>query len=390
MYYLQSIGRFLLFIFLCYFIYVDFVLAKDGDTSSSKLSAKGVVDTGYLGGSGVSDGYFSALLDLEYGADASEGRSGFKGFIRLHPYVSSARFLPFDIIERVSIEFSDRKFGLFEIGKHAGVASSMKVDAFSAAGMTRDSLYWFAQFDHTMHACNSEYCQFSAIYSPDLFSNNVDYYTQSNGEFINLGRDKRRDFKLSYISQDFSGLKFGISYIPGFEERRSEKIISYSNVLQCSIFYAGQINDVAYKFSVSYEGAGSYKDQVSGQLSNPLFGFEAGANIAYMGFTIGASTGFLGKSYSMKGEDSKSSSYNTLGLGYKIGPFGVGISYFNSVKYLNEMASKFDRIAFGLNYKFSNNILSSLEIFRFNLNFGGMPDNSSHGYMVLIGAKFKF
>lgn len=322
--------------------------------------------------------------------------------------------------------FLETKLGRFEIGSNTGAAYALKVNAanFAAAtgGIDSDGINWYNnnfKADQLTTQADISDCLF--LYSPNIWSNDIAIY-KANTKFteqyfykLYLGGKRRNSNKLTYFSPTFSGLRFGISYIPDsstfgttlVSATSNKKELGFRNIIQIGIQYAEQLNLINFKAALIGEcGKAVYKP--SKIAKNKLLAWEFGFNAAYMGIIIGGSYGNLGRSgldrYSANTIISnhnqltakKSSSYWTAGIGYNFGPFASSLTYLKSQKSINDnlQANSLQNLVLGIDYKLFPGFLPYMEIAFFKAH---QYNNISHGIkrtikgiLLLGGGKLKF
>jgi len=137
--------------------------------------------------------------------------------------------------------------------------------------------------------------------------------------------------KITYMSPDISGFKFGISYTP-MSNHDIDEAISDNNAgsvedhLGIGAMYAGTFGDVGLKISGRYMRANS---QTPGTYEDTSV-WGAGAHVSYAGFTVGVGYADLGDSNITKAAKADKASAGTwwdVGANYVTGPYKIAANY---------------------------------------------------------------
>lgn len=156
--------------------------------------------------------------------------------------------------------------------------------------------------------------------------------------------------KIVYTSPKFAGFDAAFSFSPstanhvggdlagvdvGGSSRQASSILAgdaarYRNQFQANIRYSNTFGGVGIAANVGYMG--SDKVTVLGTPRRGLSIFDAGAQLSYMGFSVGGhvSTGTFNGSVNLSAPGEKAGTVWLVGASYSTGPWTAGIHYLNS------------------------------------------------------------
>jgi hypothetical protein len=300
-----------------------------------------------------------------------------------------------------TVAYFEGVFGRLEAGNYTGVTKAFKVDATSFAratgGANGDSKYWWNQY--TAKGVNFA-TKTNFIETPNLYTNEEG---QAGARGVNAA-------KVNYYTPDYYGFKLGASYTPDLQsygtiaqQSSITKTIgdadaaTFRNIWEGGIYYAGQFNDVGFKAAVlGQTGTAKKVHAATDKKFRDLSAWEAGANVSYMGFTLGGSYGDWGKSGKLKTGQNKASTYWTAGLGYEYGAFGVSLDYFESKLGITNQVkkNKLEKFTLGVDYKLAPGLLPYAEVSAFKFHDHAIVDDaavkSNKGTIFLVGSKLQF
>jgi hypothetical protein len=183
----------------------------------------------------------------------------------------------------------------------------------------------------------------------------------------------------------------GLSYSPdssqnGISSNTAKDLdyIKLKNILAIGLNYVEDFENLAVAFSATAEKAKYQKNKnISSIARNDLMAYDLGFALSYFGFKLGGSWGNWNKSLQPKtgiysceyqlttsysSQDCTTNSkrfrnpyYYTLGLAYQISGFSTSISSIKS----NFQNNLFSAWSFGVDYKYSKNLMPYLEITKF-------------------------
>lgn len=290
--------------------------------------------------------------------------------------------------------YLENEFSHVEIGSYTGISNTMKVNAatFASAtgGINGDSqYYWNKVISPTTSTGNPIETIF--LQTPNLPTN----------ELGTIGIKGMNATKINYYTPEFSGFRFGISYIPDAKVYgtiasansvfRDED--GFKNVFETGLSCIGEVKNIGIKFAMVSEFG---KNKVS--TKKDLRTWEVGTNLTYHGFTVGGSYGNWGKYKAPKTGINKyaGTSYWTMGIGYAYGPLSASITHLQSKKGMeaNQKANTLRNTVLGVDYKIVAGLLSYLEFSSFKMNDKStteLQDNKSNkGHIFMFGMKLKF
>ena len=226
-------------------------------------------------------------------------------------------------------------------------------------------------------------------------SSNEDYNAYSRSNFRAFKDDSfdgmEDSTKLSYYSPKINGLQLGLSYSPdssqnGISSNTAKDLdrIKLKNIFAIGLNYIEDFDNLAVAFSATAEKAKYHKNNnISSIDRNDLMAYDLGFALSYFGFKLGGSWGNWNKSLQPKtgiysceyqlnvnisSQDCTANNkkfrnpyYYTLGLAYQISGLSASISSIKS----NFQNNIFNAYSFGVDYKYSKNLLPYFEITKF-------------------------
>lgn len=263
--------------------------------------------------------------------------------------------------------YLESNFGRVELGSQVSPAKTMRVDA--------------STFSHGTGGVDGDFYDFvnvtgGALVSPDL---------PLDAGLRGGANSTENSTKIIYYTPRFSGFQGGISYAPDSGNRGTAAgfttdadATDAENVFDLGLNYTGQFDQVGLALSAT----GSFGEaEAAGQ--EDLSAYAFGANVSYLGFTVGGSYGTWDDSLqAVAGGDVD---FWNAGLGYETGPFGVSVEYFTS----EANTTDFDNIIVGADYKLAPGLVPYIEVNFFDIDPAGTAlDNE--GTAVLAGTQLNF
>ncbi|AHC39285.1 porin [Ehrlichia muris] len=377
---------------------------------------------------------------LSLGIDSKPDKYGiiYGVYSQIHiPHVAGKSFGNNAAFNRGSKIFAKTPYGDFSVGYQEGIESIIKLNAFSIIAGDNYNI-WAKHLRNILYDIKGAsgyfvYCLnfYSGLYSESFFRNSDNIVTGVIvGAFIN-----NLPFRLSYQSQNFMGLRFGISYSPfGYDRELSEMSqINSSNVIKPLKDYASHLiligpryvhvvsGGISYtydfknfKFSTSIIGEYGREDVFSDSMErynvyfkhHKLKGISVGWNIGYKRIEFAGSYGNLNGSgipYARCTANIHCRSYWALlkdtdyywdiGIAYKHEPLNLSLIYFTS----NRGGNKLNDISVGIEYnilrynRFKNSLFVNYHYYTFNQfehDYGNTRNGK--GSVLLIGTKLEF
>lgn len=267
-------------------------------------------------------------------------------------------------------------------------------------------------------------------------ANNRDYSAYSRSNFRAFKDDSydgiEDSTKISYYSPKINGLQLGLSYSPDSAQNgvtaNTATDIDYfrlKNIFAFGANYVEDFDNLTLAISATAEKAQIKNSKSINSIQRrDLLAYDAGFALSYFGFKLGGSYGNWGKSmqpksgiYSCEYQTNVSISsqdctfntkkfrnpyYYTFGIAYQFAGLSTSISTLNS----NFQNNRFRALSFGLDYKYSKNLLPYFEYTKFaflvnqpqglNLVNQASLDNNSRqlknnqGHIFLIGILYSF
>ncbi|AIL64711.1 Outer membrane protein (porin) [Rickettsiales bacterium Ac37b] len=308
--------------------------------------------------------------------------------------------------------FVETGLGRVELGTNSSATQAMKVDASSIARATGGI---DGDWDNYVN---------TAAYYPDGVTGAVDQLDteyMSSPDFLSAYRydskwtsEKAR--KISYYTQRYNGVQFGISYTPdtgvigrsyngGVGENtayntrsgtqgvipRSPRAIK--NLVSGGFNYTNQFDQVGFSASLLGElGKGTHSASETTKHRN-LRAWQAGAALDYAGFSVAGSYGSTNKKFANVVPASDTTKYKdlkywTAGLAYAQGPIGVSATYMNS----EWMKNKFNNVVVGADYQLAPGLMPYVEaaFFEYKPKRGGKITKKNRGESYIIGTEVRF
>ena len=354
-----------------------------------------------LGNNNIStDAYFNFNIK-------GEVKDGLKygGLIKLNANTSKSKKEMYlngkdpSVAEQV-MAFLESGYGRVEVGNYTGISESMKVNAgtFASAtgGINGDAqYYWNAK----------------TIDNKDTKSQFVQTANLPTNELGTFGLRGANAAKLNYYTPEFSGFRFGASFIPntkafGTASETTQILkdkVGFKNVFEAGLSYATEVKNVGVKFAVVSQfgknqkvtpGTGSTADQNHKNLR----AYEVGTNLSYKGFTVGGSYGNWGKYDVVENSASEygKTSYWTAGVGYANGPISASLTHLQSKKgtTVNKKSAynKLRNTVLGVDYKLAPGVLPYVEFASFKMNQASQakPEDNNKGNIIMTGIKLNF
>ncbi|MBL0318636.1 MAG: porin [Alphaproteobacteria bacterium] len=283
--------------------------------------------------------------------------------------------------------FVDTAWGRGEFGNMSGAEHILKVDASTfarATGGIDGDWYYYANVQPGTNAYPfSGVADGNYIIHPDLPSQ----HEKSDTEDAT---------KISYYTPRIAGFQAGVSYTndqgdagtaAGFSA--NDDSFQYHNVWSGGVNYTGQFSDVGVAASLTGETG---KDENNDTRS--LKAWAAGANVSYMGFTVGGSYGDWNKSQIVDAPafNGLDANYWTLGGAYAFGPAAVSVTYLDS-EYADSAGfnNNFQNLVLGADYQLAPGFVPYVEVSFFNTKTdanGAGGDND--GSVWLAGTELTF
>jgi hypothetical protein len=290
--------------------------------------------------------------------------------------------------------FLESGYGRVEVGNYTGVSESMKVNAgtFASAtgGINGDAqYYWNAQTAET----NTN--------TKDAFVQTANLPTNELGTFGLRGVNAA---KLNYYTPEFSGFRFGATFIPNTKAfgtaSETTQILNdktgFKNVFEAGLSYTTEVKEVGVKLAAVSQFGKNQNDA-----NKNLRAYEVGTNLSYKGFTVGGSYGDWGKYDVVEKNASEfgKTKYWTAGVGYANGPLSVSLTHLQSKKGVsvsNESAfNKLRNTVLGVDYKVAPGVLPYVEFSSFKMNQASVAaadkdTKNNKGHIIMTGIKLNF
>ncbi|MDX2074173.1 MAG: porin [Alphaproteobacteria bacterium] len=276
-----------------------------------------------------------------------------------------------------SYVYLDGAWGRLEGGSNYGAASTMKVDASRIARATGGI---DGDFNYFMSATTG-----STIATPDLI---LDYGATQFGD-----ESQEAINKVTYYTPRFMGFQAGVSYLfdstgndRGTGISRADNNNEAENVFVGGINYDNKFGD----FGVAAAVTGEFGDSEV-TTREDLRTWNAGAKVAYMGFSLAGSYGSWGDSLQLTSTASdEDTMYWTLGGAYEYGPFGASVTYLNSEFDNGATENEFDNLSVGVDYKLAPGLTPYAEVSFVEFDNATGTANDNDATVFIAGTQLAF
>lgn len=291
-------------------------------------------------------------------------------------------------IAEQTMVYLEGKYGRVEIGNYTGIANAMKVNAAtfaSATGGINGDFQYYWDRDTVTTVDNPKRTMF--LKTPNLPTN----------ELCTVGINGVNAAKVNYYTSEFSGFRFATSYTPDSKAYGTASSVSnvlkdengFKNIFEFGLLYLGEIQNVGVKFGMVGE-FGKNKNPANKNLK----AWDAGVNLSYRGFTVGASYGNWGRYNVPKTSNDQytKTDYWNAGIGYAFGPFSASITHLQSKRGIE--SNRLRNTVLGVDYKIAAGLLSYFEFSSFKMNDKQNTElknnQSSKGHILIAGMSLKF
>ncbi|MBM3580123.1 MAG: porin [Alphaproteobacteria bacterium] len=192
--------------------------------------------------------------------------------------------------------------------------------------------------------------------------------------------------KISYYSPRIKGLQLAASYAPNSgnigvtkQTVRDANFVKIENIFSAAASYEEDFDNLTVELSATAEHGHSRSTR-----HGNLFAYDFGSSLSYFGFTIGATYSSWGKS--LQTDPKTNTSYYTLGISYRFGPFATSLSNLESTCQKN----KYSATSLGFDYKLTRDLMPYFELTNFSFDPSSQAVASNRGYAVLTGILFSF
>ena len=338
-----------------------------------------------------------AYINFNIKGEAKEGLK-YGGLIKLNANTSKSKKEVYlngknpSVAEQV-MAFLESGFGRVEVGNYTGISESMKVNAgtFASAtgGINGDAqYYWNAQ----------------TADSKDTKSTFVQTANLPTNELGTFGLRGANAAKLNYYTPEFSGFRFGATFIPNTKAfgtaSETTQILNdkteFKNVFEAGLSYTTEVKEVGVKLAAVSQFGKNQNDA-----NKNLRAFEVGTNLSYKGFTVGGSYGDWGKYNVVKDKASEfgKTKYWTAGVGYANGPLSVSLTHLQSKKGVSvsdkSAFNKLRNTVLGVDYKVAPGVLPYVEFSSFKMDQASVTaadkdTKNNKGHILMAGVKLNF
>lgn len=267
--------------------------------------------------------------------------------------------------------FMQGGWGRVELGGNTDAAEALSVNSStfaSATGGVDGDFYRYAAVPATPTAAGF-------IIRPDL--------VVANNVTAGINEDST---KITYYSPRFAGFQAGVSFSPNTNATGTTvpSNAGFENLWSGGLNYAAQWDSIGFKAAVTGQTADA--KAAAGQ---DIEAWDAGANVSFAGFTVGASYGDWDDSLAVNTD----ADYWDAGVGYEFGAFSASASYIDStVELANGTENEFNNIVLGLDYKLAPGLVPYAEVSFFDYDgaAGSTIADDNQGTVVILGTELSF
>ncbi len=302
--------------------------------------------------------------------------------------------------------YMDGMWGRTEMGSNVGADGTMKVDAGTIAratgGINGDWSY-FANASAQFVAMAALPLAYGNLYEGGTPGTPTNNFTGDHNE-ENL-------IKVTYYTPRFAGFQVGVSYLPD-QSNTGQGVVGTNvfpsgpnrtkgnaglsdNIWTGGINYDNKFGDVG----VTLAATGEHGQSQLHTYDN-LSAWNAGAKLAYMGFSVAGSYGSWGSSNMLKTDHSNNSRYWDVGGAYEYGPFGVSLTYLDSRFDCGSVTgthsfctaggdNNFRNTSLGADYKLAPGLTPYAEVSWYDQDAVGTI-NDNKGYVGIVGTQLNF
>lgn len=310
--------------------------------------------------------------------------------------------------------FVETGLGRVELGTNSSATQAMKVDA---ATIARASGGIDGNWDNYVNTATFYDDAMNPVANLDGNYMIVPDFLSAYG--YNSLSDSEKARKISYYTQRYNGLQFGISYTPdtgvigrsysggvrgsvasGTFPNGTQGVVPRSpraikNLVSGGFNYNNQFDQVGFTASLLGEVGKGIKSasETDAKRHRNLRAWQVGAALDMAGFSVAGSYGATNKKFAnvvtandtVKHKDLK---YWTAGLAYAQGPIGVSATYMDS----QWMKNKFNNIVVGADYQLAPGLMPYAEaaFFKYKPRAGTEVVKKNRGEAYIIGTELRF
>ncbi len=279
--------------------------------------------------------------------------------------------------------YMEGAWGRVQGGSDLGVSKTMKIDASGLARATGGIDGDFRYFGIAVGTPSG------MIATPDL--------VLDHGSVTSLvaGHESSENLsKISYYTPRFSGFQAGVSYLFDTTDRAQAVTRSDNDTGEAeSVFlwaanWEGKFDQIGIRLGGTGEW-GSAEDNTQEDLRT----WQAGAELAFMGFKVAGSYGDWNDSLATKATSSANEDRHfwTVGGSYEYGPWGASVTYLASTYEVANVDNEFDNLSFGVDYKLAPGFTPYAEVSFFDIDEDGTGlANDNDGTVFIVGSQLAF
>lgn len=255
-----------------------------------------------------------------------------------------------------------------------------------------------AQINQPLNAADTAIAAANAIGGAAAFAGASEVATLINAQALDYANDvSGQAEKITYLSPNWSGFQFGLSYTPDVGTGNSVGTAGFAmsdvedtlgNAYEGALRYEGTFNNIGFALGGGYTVVDIERDNPTNGNTEDIDQFNLGADFDIGAFGIGAA---YTETDSVAGVANLDSETYVLGGDYTTGPFQFGISYLNNEIDLNDRVGDIetDRYTGGVIYTVTQGLTLRGSISYVDHELPGVLQDVD-GTSVMGGVQFNF
>jgi hypothetical protein len=214
--------------------------------------------------------------------------------------------------------------------------------------------------------------------------------------YVNLGGDAQ---KIIWFSPRIAGFQLGLSYAPDNNSGQTGSIPNLDNqagaqqdVFSVGVNFVETFNDIDVAVSAGYLQGDLEANTALGN-GDDAEQFNAGLNVGFAGFTVGASLALRNGGFSSAFDNNGDSTIYDAGVTYATGPLTVGFTYLHGEAENPAIGGddETDQAVINASYNIGPGVdlWGGVKIFQYESDNGG-AGNENEGYIVAVGSSVSF
>lgn len=331
---------------------------------------------------------------------------GFDGHVRLYPSMNAMTTNGIKYGAAVEIRTNSAGTSNTNASSNSGKQTFFIRRAYGYIGTDQLGTLRFGQIDGPLGALKVGDMQ--SVGDGGLNGDAIDFISSfSAWQFpFSVGAEYAQN-KIIYLSPNFSGFDFGVSFAPstaallgvvssaqagGATTSAAIGDTRPRNIIELNARYRGTFSGVGLAANVGYLNSGRVNDGTVGAAKTEgLSVVDAGAAITYMGLTVGGhiSTGRFNGMMNLTAKGEKDALVYIIGANYENGPYSIGAHYANDSLpgTFGDAQRKIEAVAVGATWNWAPGATAIAELVTGSQTEG---PTKTHGTGFVIGQKFRW